>query len=164
MVLGWQEKHRLVLEHARPYGVLVETGLWRGMGASVALSAQLECWAIDLDPANVETASGEGVRALLGDSALVLPRVLRALSGPACFWLDAHLLEGDERWGEVRCPLLDELAALVQWEHGLASTVLVDDVRLFDQPGYPSMDEVRMLAAWPEAWWLDDILRLVPAY
>lgn len=135
-----------------PRKVMVETGLWQGHGSGHELRHQFEIvWQIDADPENcrkaVEQARGQdGCRlyALPGDSAVVLPRILRAIREPAFFWLDAHYW--DDEPGPPS-PLLAELDAIIAWEHGPQSVVLIDDVRQMrgqelGQEGWPTVEEV----------------------
>lgn len=166
-LLGWQEKHELVYGYAEPYGVLVETGLWNGAGASTALAGRLSCYVIDVDPENTRAAWAAGVVAYTGSSAALLGPLLcaQALNRPVCFWLDAHyVVEGDEFLAEHPCPLLGELAAIRAWPHAAGSTVLIDDVRMLGSPGWPSHSELTDVLV--ECPWTfeerDDILRLTP--
>lgn len=165
--LGPQEKHALIGKHARPYGVLVETGLWNGGGASTSYAGELACYAIDMDGGNVAAANLAGVRAWEGDSGILLAHVLTVVDRPCCLWLDAHYaVEGGDTLEHVRahpCPLLDEIEAVQTWGHGPASTVLIDDVRCFGSPGWPSLDEVtEALGATWDLELFDDILRCMP--
>ncbi len=174
-VLGFQEKHALVYQYARPYGVVVETGLYNGGGASTTIAKahpDMVCYAIDRQAANVDAARRAGVLAWLGDSGLVLQRLLKTLDRPACFWLDAHdASEGEE---VDSSPLLDELHTIMAWPHAEASTVLVDDLRMYGRPGWPTMTAIRSAVgvgnldmvprrsyAWDYLEW-DDVLRLTP--
>lgn len=169
VTLNQFEKAELVWGYARRYGVLVETGLWNGGGVSTQLQARgLQCFAIDLDPANVRAARKWDVRAFCGDSSELLRSLLQLtfLQRPACFWLDAHFVAGlDEpaAWERHPCPLLDELAAIQGWPYAAASTVLVDDMRLLGSPGWPSRAglDFALGNGWQAAEEAD-VLRLTP--
>ena len=164
-VLNQGEKHSLVLSHAAPYGILVETGLWAGGGATTSLVGQIDrCYAIDAQHDNVIAARESGVEAFEGDSAIMLPQLLERLDRPACFWLDAHyVVEGDEFLAAHPCPLLVELAAIQAWPYARESTVLIDDLRMMGSPGWPPIEHVRVKVS---GWWLieesGDIMRLTP--
>jgi hypothetical protein len=167
-VLQQSEKHRLVLEYAQPYGVLVETGLWNGQGATATAKEQrpeLACYAIDIAEKNVIRVRLRGVAAWTGDSGVLLPRLLAPIERPACFWLDAHsATEGDDYLAAHPSPLLAELHAILAWPHADRSTVLVDDLRLLGAPGWPARSELAELdlgVRW-HAEDADDILRLTP--
>ncbi len=171
IVLGWQEKHRLVYEYAQPYGILVETGLYNGGGATTTIAnmhrgeGPLTLYALDISRGNVDKARAAGVQAFQGDSAVMLPQLLERIQRPACFWLDAHTAsEGDE---EDHSPLMAELDAILAWPHAAASTVLVDDLRMYGREGWPSLKEILLALGFPFLclWGLqesDDILRLTP--
>ena len=84
------------------------------------------------------------VTLLHGDSAVVLPDVLRDLHEPAVFWLDAHFASGETAQGPEVTPVWQEL------EHVLAHpveghVVLADDARAFTSglANYPSLEDVR---------------------
>lgn len=100
-----------------------------------------------------------------GDSAVVLPQVLRAVREPAVFWLDGHYSgEGTAR-GATDTPLLEELSA-IQANGTRGSVILVDDARCLGTPGYPSLGDVETLLRAIEPHGLitvtDDIVRCEP--
>jgi hypothetical protein len=85
------------------------------------------------------------------------------LATPALFWLDAHPGEPGTAGKHGECPLYEELRAIFgpKYPH----VVLCDDARLFVNPGWPSLDEVRVLAnvaGWDVSI-VDDIVRCTPA-
>lgn len=165
VVLGWQEKHALVLEYARPYGVLVETGIYNGGGATTTIAGnhpgELALWAIDISRGNVDKARAAGVEAFEGDSSVMLPQLLERVDGPCCFWLDAHT--ASEAGEEDHSPLMAELDAVLAWPHARASTVLIDDLRMYGRDGWPTLEHVRVkvLNVWVREE-RDDIMRLTP--
>ena len=66
---------------------------------------------------------------LLGDSLIVMPRVVDELIDKQCtFWLDAHVDHGPS--GILRCPLLLELE-YIKKKAALRHTILIDDRRMF---------------------------------
>ena len=164
-LLNQGEKHALVLSYAAPYGILVETGLWAGNGATTSLVNNIaRCYAIDSQHENVIAARERGVEAFEGDSAVMLPQLLKRIDGPACFWLDAHyVVEGDEFLATHPCPLLVELDAIQAWPFARESTVLIDDLRMMGSPGWPTIEHVRVKVA---GWWtrleVADVMRLTP--
>ena len=165
-VLNQGEKHALIHSYAQPYGVLIETGLWNGWGATLALEGQIaERYAIDADYENVVRAREKNVEAFTGNSATMLPALLRRIWKPACFWLDAHYaVEGDDYLAANPCPLLAELDAILNWPYARDSTVLIDDLRLMGSPGWPTLEEVRAKAR-EQTWTHEeagDVMRLTP--
>lgn len=141
----------------------VETGLYAGHGSLMELNGLNKRYLLDLDRDQCRRAKDlcPDATIVLGDSRWTLPTVVRSLDGPTLFWLDAHLIEGDDPdhpyWP---CPLLDELAAI---PNGQGHVILIDDLRLMGHHGWPSIGTLRnAITDWPcvEA---DDIMRLVPS-
>ena len=148
--MNQQEKVEYLRELAgrRPdLRIFIETGLYGRRGSGTSLTDRFDwLYAIDLDPDNCEHAEGY-TRAVCGDSAVELPRLLARLTDPALFWLDAHLLvEYDD---EDACPLIAELQAIVAWPEAHRSIIAIDDIRLLSDraSGYPTLDEVRAVVA-----------------
>ena len=133
----------------------IEGGTHIGGTARWASSHFEHVWTIEGHPQMYERGSHldthGNVKRLLGNTKDKLPEVLKALTGPAVFWLDAHWCGPqtfqDERGGE--CPILEELEAVGRWsaESGHDAFVLVDDARLFLAPPPPPHDP----AQWPDA-------------
>lgn len=110
---------------------LVETGLWRGHGSGMDVWSDglLDRYvAVEIDPDSCAQAAlaYPYAEVVCGSSDIMLPSVLETLEGPAVFWLDAH----DPHNPRVRMPLIGELAAIVAWEHGPQSWVMIDDLPL----------------------------------
>ncbi len=176
-VLTMQGKADVLTDYAARYPrrVLIETGLWEGWGTGMRIDRTalgIELYAvIDFDPVNCEKAEAleTGAAVWCGDSGEMMPFVLRYLDVPAIFWLDAHLNEEYDGRQERMCPLLDELAAIRAWPHAAESVVLIDDIRLFGEPGWPTREELATLLhvdVQPPRWWVEesaDILRCTPS-
>lgn len=147
-------KQRAILRDQRGgrFRTFIETGTFTGEMLAAMRPHFRELISIELSPSIYETArrrfSGDpGITLLLGDSGVVLPRVLESLDHPALFWLDGHYsVEGTGR-AEIDTPVTQELAALLR--HPVRGhVVLIDDARLFDgSAGYPTIADVR---AWVE--------------
>ena len=116
--------------------IFCETGTLWGEAIEVALECGFsKIYSIELDPEKVasakqkfasEIASGT-VNIVHGDSTLLFPSIVKEFGVSATFWLDAHWDGGPQ--GEKKCPLLDELEALVL--HSIKSNaLLIDDRRL----------------------------------
>lgn len=171
--LGMSEKRQVIRRYLEGHRLrtLVETGLYQGHGSGMEMLDLLDRYiVVDNDVENCEAAREICPEAQVscGDSAALLPGILRGLEGPALFWLDAHSWVGPE-FGDhpPDSPLLDELAAISRWEHAARSVVLVDDLRqMADQPlaqqGWPSLTDVRKAAGLWEQTEQHDILRLTP--
>jgi hypothetical protein len=80
-------------------------------------------------------ASTPNVRCYLGDSAQVLPEILRQLRSPAMFWLDAHWCGEGTGFSQTECPLLRELELILN--HHRDHIIMIDDARCFLAPPPP---------------------------
>ena len=88
-------------------------------------------------------SSDSRVELLLGDSTVVLPRVLRQIRDPALFWLDGHFMGGSTARAHEDSPVRHELTALLS-HPARGHVVLIDDARLFEgRSGYPTLSELR---------------------
>lgn len=139
---------------------MIETGLWNGRGSGMSLledGTLSTYYALDIQPDNCTQGKREcpGATVVCGDSRWTLPTVLGQLAGPALIWLDAHWLEPTE--GFTTCPLLWELSCIPAHH-----TVLIDDVRLMGEPGYPTLDELHKFAARWNVTESEDIMHLTP--
>ncbi len=64
-----------------------------------------------------------------GDSAEVLPTLVKDLSRNAVFYLDGHWSRGETARGPKDVPLMEELAGIMGMK--AAALVIIDDLRLF---------------------------------
>ena len=161
--LGQGGKAAVLAEYFEKHkpAVVIETGVWEGWGSCFQFHNRAQVIAIEQNDESAERARANGYNVLTGDSAYILPTLIRTLETPAMFWLDAHTVEWIDGYGS--CPLLDELRTIREWEHGPSSVVLVDDIRMMDDTGWPGLPAV--LGACAGTWEhqiLDDILRLTP--
>lgn len=171
------EARRVILaDYGRRYGltVFVETGTNAG-DTPWALMDQFErLYTIeigrDLFHAARDRFVGTNVMCLHGDSATVLPAVLREIGEtPALLWLDGHACSSNvaER-GKQDSPIIEELEAV--FATGVPHVVLVDDARLFKgmshygEWDWPEIGDVAMLAREHGYRFecADDIIRLEP--
>ncbi len=142
-------KQRAVREYAQRYELrtLIETGTYYGEMVA-AVRSDFDCvYSIEFDPelarrAARRFASDRRVHILEGDSQRVLPELLKSISKPALFWLDA----GYWGWADLaRDPerLSAEMEAALS--HPIRGhVVLMDDARMLDgRNGAPTYDELR---------------------
>jgi len=147
----------------------VETGTYRGDAvAKLVRSRSMErIISIELDPtlasqARKRFSRNPTVEIKQGDSALLLPDVVRELADPALFWLDGHF-SGGATADSGESPVMKELEAVLS--SPVPHVVLIDDARLFDgSDGYPTLQTVLELVALrrPEMKFAvhDDIVRI----
>jgi hypothetical protein len=122
-----------------PANVFVETGTFHGESLDFARTLPFErLHSVELSKELHEAATvrfADDARVVLhhGDSAEILPRILRQIEEPAVFWLDAHYCLLDSARGTKDSPLLEEIAAIAAHEAAarVAHTVLIDDHHIF---------------------------------
>ncbi|MGH9740346.1 MAG: hypothetical protein ACRD4X_17425 [Candidatus Acidiferrales bacterium] len=142
-------KQRAVREYARRYGLrtLIETGTYYGEMVAAVRNDFERIFSIEYDPelarrATRRFASDSQVHILEGDSQKVLPELLKTISGPALFWLDA----GYWGWANLaRDPqrLSAEVESALSHPVG-GHVVLMDDARMLDgRNGAPTFEELR---------------------
>ena len=158
--------HRLdhVLRRAlaqAPCRIFIETGTFHGESLEYALTLPFaQAHSIELSPTLHQAAShrfGHDDRVSIhqGDSATILPDLLRSVEEPALIWLDAHYCFLDSARGPLDCPLLEEIAAIAAHEAatGVSHLVLIDDYHIFGtSPSSPWLisDDIVFV---PEADW-----------
>lgn len=99
------------------------------------------------------------VKLYLGSSQMWLPQIIKQLHNPALFWLDAHWsrdLQGEKP--HVICPVLQEIRAINKFQY--PHVIMVDDARLFGNPGWPSLDNVILSLSHNRSnvWIEDDVI------
>lgn len=147
------------LKQAGNFRIFVETGTAAGDTAMAAGDIFDTVITMEAEPALAvvahERLSGrKGILPLTGDSRELLPRLLPRLAGPAVFWLDAHYCGRGSYGCDDECPLLDEIAAIVDAPQ--PHVILIDDARLLTSPPPPPHDA----AQWPA---LDAVLAALGA-
>jgi hypothetical protein len=164
----------VVREYAEKFQleILVETGTFMGEMIDAVLDEFREIHSIELgsdlcEKARQRFAGAAHIHIHHGDSAQVLPEILRRLREPALFWLDGHYSKGITAKGQKNTPILEELEAIYQHEVK-EHVILIDDARLFDgSRDYPRLEELRQLVnKWSPGAGMesrDDIIRLCPA-
>jgi hypothetical protein len=136
----------------RRFSTFIETGTFTGEMIHAMRPHFARLISIEMAPAIFEAtkrrfAGDARVELLLGDSGVLLPRVLSTLNHPALFWLDGHYMGGTTARADQDSPVRAELTALLH--HPVRRhMVLIDDARLFTgTDGYPTIDELRTWVA-----------------
>ena len=135
-------------QQSRQFTTFIETGTFTGEMVDAMRPHFRRLISIEMSPgihasARRRFAGVPHIELLLGDSAVVLPRVLEKVRDPALFWLDGHFMGGSTARGGEDSPIRHELSALLR--HPVRRhLVLIDDARLFDgTAGYPTIPELR---------------------
>lgn len=165
-------KQRAVREYARRYGLrtLIETGTYYGEMIAAVKSDFERVFSIEFDAELARRAArrfaGDArVRILEGDSQKVLPKLLKSISQPALFWLDA----GYWGWADLaRDPERLSVEVEAALSHPVKGhVVLMDDARMLDgRNGAPTFEELRgrIAARFPDrrVELRHDIIRITP--
>ena len=163
-------KQRASREFARRYGLttLVETGTYQGAMVEAMRPHFKKIISIELSvdlaaQAQKRFAADPSVRILQGDSGKVIEEVLPTLKQPTLFWLDGHYSGGFTAKADLETPLTEEMLRI--FNSGIKNYVLlVDDARLLGTGDYPSLEQIKSLAAQYATGWkvelADDILRI----
>lgn len=151
-------KREVMARHAAPHSTWVETGTFQGDTTAFLAPTARKVISIEPEPslhaAVVERFKGQPhVELHCGLSEDVLPRLMPALTGNVCFWLDGHYSAGFTHKGPKDTPITDELAcigaALHAWDR---LAVLVDDVRCFEpsDPQFADYPDRGHLVRWAQ--------------
>jgi hypothetical protein len=163
-------KRNILRSYGARFGTrtFVETGTYLGGTVKAMRGSFDRLISIELDKTLAREAQerfrgDDSIQILEGDSATLLPSVLRTLDAPTLFWLDGHYSAGITARGSLDTPLRQELDAVLT--HPVPGhVVLIDDADAFGTGDYPSMEELRTIvnARRPE-WTItmeDNIVRL----
>lgn len=142
-------KQTIVREYQKKsgYKTLVETGTFYGDMVYAQLNCFDSIYSIELSEFLYKKAikrfnTQKKVCLYNGDSGKMLGKIAETITEPAVFWLDGHYSGGITAKGETECPIMAELAVIVNQK--LPHVILIDDARLFTgENDYPTIDELR---------------------
>jgi len=130
--------------------VFIETGTYLGDMIAAIQDVFDEVYSIELGQQLYEAARRRftdrpDVAIIHGDSADLLPMVLRRVGRPCLFWLDAHWSGGTTVKGRTNTPIEHELRHILA--HPIKGhVILIDDAHCFTgRDDYPTMQELRDL-------------------
>ena len=110
-------------------------------------------------------ASNNNIEIMLGDSGLILPKIITNSSDPTLFWLDGHYSGIGTACGVTNSPIENEIDAILK-SGAHQNVVLIDDVRCFNGcDGYTRLDllmEKIRLSGLYDVEISIDIMRLTP--
>lgn len=108
-------KRKVILEYAARYkqDVFIETGTYTGHMVYGVVNEFREIYSIELglnfaERAKMRFRGYRHVHILQGDSGQVLPEILKTISEPCRFWLDAHYSSGATARGDLDTPIVQE--------------------------------------------------------
>jgi len=137
--LSPEGKAAVIQEHAAKNGhrTFIETGTHHGCTIGRVKDHFEEIYSIEIgESLHRECAEkyryDPHIKVFLGNSATVLPELLKTIDKPCIFWLDAHHSAGDTCGAEVDIPIWDEIKAIR--EHRVKDHImLIDDMRGFSE-------------------------------
>ena len=121
---------------------LIETGTYEGEMVYALKGKFKQIFSIELNNILAKKAKRKFIRfknikIIQGSSDLVLPKILKTISNPCLFWLDAHYSGGKTSKGIKETPILEELKEIVK--HSPKNLILIDDADNFGKGHYPSI-------------------------
>jgi hypothetical protein len=169
-ILTEPSKRALVINTIKATGVrgFVETGTYKGDMFAAVLPHVDRAWSCELHAENFKHCwkrfgwmTFDGKHLFHADSTTWLPMVLGHLVRvPAVIWLDAHYSDWDSAGSHDTCPLRAELQAIFAKPN--RHVVLCDDARFLGRGNWPTLDEIKQIAAPREVVVEDDIVRIYP--
>lgn len=145
-------KHKIIRDLATKYSlkILVETGTYLGVMINANKNYFERIFTIELGKrlylrARRKFTNFKHIEVKLGDSAKILPHILKKIKGSAIFWLDAHYSGGITAKGETDTPVVSELKMIL--DKKLPSyVILIDDALEFNgKNDYPHIKEIMTL-------------------
>lgn len=148
-------KNQVIRELRDKYNlnIFIETGTFLGNTTEIQRRKFNRIFSIELSEELFKRAKKRfhkynSVNIMQGDSAVLLPIVLKEINNSALFWLDAHysgILSGEiTAKASKDCPIYEELDAI--FAHKETHVVLIDDAREFvGQNSYPTIAALETL-------------------
>lgn len=164
-------KQAIVQWYQKEYGcnTLVETGTFKGDMVEAQRMWFDKIISIELSQHLFESAKERfknytHIEIVHGDSGKVLPKIMQTINTPAIFWLDGHYSQGITAKGDLECPILEELYAILKAPVLLPHVLLIDDARDFtgnnDYPTIEALEKyVKNINSAYELQVKDDIIR-----
>ncbi len=147
-------KQRLIHRYQENSGidVMIETGTLTGGMIDAQRKNFKEIYSIELSEELWRKACErfklyDHIKLIQGDSGTKMVDLTTKLNQPAIFWLDGHYSAGNTAMGDVLCPVIAELNAILR-NSDLRHIILIDDARNFNGTDtYPTVDEIKLLVA-----------------
>ncbi len=169
-------KNTVIRDFQRRYGVntFIETGTFLGNTTEIQRRRFKKIYSIELSEDLYRRASKrflpyDEVQILQGNSADVLPGLMKGIQEPVLFWLDAHysgILGGEATSRAAKdCPIYEEIDAI--FADSQQHVILIDDARDFSgSNGYPTLDQLKAYVKSKRSDFTigveNDIIRILP--
>lgn len=143
-------KKRIVEQCQKKYKIqiFIETGIYLGIMINSIKGHFKKIYTIELDAALHKLAQKKfknfrHIELIFGDSATIIPKLLKTIHTPYLFWLDAHYSGGVTTKKGVNTPILEELSAI--FNHKVKNhVVLIDDANIFTgKNDYPTIHYIK---------------------
>ena len=147
-------KSEIIKEYAHKFSVdiLIETGTYLGWMPFTTRNVFKQIYSIELDnylyiKAKKRLSDISNIHILQGDSSKILPDLLKLVTQPCLFWLDAHYSGGISAKSDLKTPIFEKLKHI--FNHFVKNhVILIDDARLFIcQEDYPTIDNLKKFIA-----------------
>lgn len=154
--MSLEESYIKMTARASKATIIVETGTYKGDSTEKMAKHFKQVHSIELGTDLFETAkkrfiNHKNIHLYNGDSAQILPSIIKKLKGKIVFFLDAHFSLFDTACGSQNTPILTELEIIKK--AGIKdSFIIIDDIRMFYKPpttanntfiaGYPTVNDL----------------------
>lgn len=148
---AWKQKVIFSYGEVFNLNILIETGTFLGDMLIACKDYFRELISIEISDycytlSSIRCKKFKNIKLFRGDSALILPNILKELKEPVLFWLDGHYSGGITSKSELKSPIMimNELKAIFESKiKGLRNVILIDDAIGFDgNDGYPTIEEL----------------------
>src|ERR1035437_6144808 len=134
------------------FKTFIETGTNEGEMVAAIRDCFERIYSIELDAtlfarAKERFRNGSHIEIIQGNSGEVLEKILKTISSPCLFWLDAHYSGGTTAKSDSETPILAELEQILRHEVK-THVVLIDDAWCFGtMKDYPTLAQLRRFVA-----------------
>jgi hypothetical protein len=124
----------------------VETGTYTGAMVHALRGVFTSIISVELDGKLAQAAKQRfsdqtHIKIIQGDSAQVLPKIIKDIKEPALFWLDGHYSAGVTARGKKDTPIEEELNFILK-NNLTKHVILIDDAHMFNgKNNYPNYNK-----------------------
>ncbi len=164
-------KQSIIKGFAQKYEIstFIETGTYLGVMVNAMKKDFSKIYTVEVDRKLFQRAKKKfkktkHIHTLLGDSGTILPKLLKKITGPALFWLDAHYSSGITSKGFKDTPIVEELKSILK--HRPKHIILIDDANCFiGKNDYPTLKFLKNFVKKTKKYSMavkENIIRIIP--